>query len=161
MELKVNGRNASGHVTSFNGMRLDHKNQYVEGSDDVTRNFVRDLPRLEPYTGANNVRISYEGQEYTLSFKFYTDEEKKIYKAYRDDHKGTGGSGSSSASDGTVRVPKAQWDLLLGILEKSQDPDLKAWVEANKPEDPAIKKARAALAALTPAQRAALGLPPA
>ena len=109
MKLEVKGRNSSGHVTIFNEMKLDSKNLYVEGSDDKTRDFVRDLPRIEPYTGGNNVRIKYEDQEYTLSFKFYTEAEKVTYKSYRDAHKGSG-SGSGSGS-GAVGNKKAYEDI--------------------------------------------------
>ena len=158
MELKVISKNNSGHVTAFNNMKLDSRNQYVEGSDDVTRNFVRDLPRIEPYTGANNVRILHEGTEYTLSYKFYTKAEKEIYDSYRKGHKGNGVSGTRS-SDGSVRLSKDAWELLVSIGEKTKDKDLLAFIEANKPVDPAVAKARAALAALTPEQRALLGIP--
>lgn len=153
MKLNVISRNASGHITAFNEMKLDNKHQYVEGSDDKTRNFVRDLPRIEPYTGANNVRISHEGQEYTLSYKFYTKAEKETYDSYRKDHKGTGGSGSSS--DGSVRLSKEKWDLLVSIGEKTKDKDLLAFIEANKPQDSKVQKAKNLLDSMTPEQKAA------
>jgi len=153
MKLEVISRNASGHITAFNKMKLDNKYQYVEGSDDATRDFVRALPRIEPYTGANNVRVLHEGKEYTLSYKFYTSAEKETYNSYKKDHKGNGGSGSSS--DGSVRLSKDKWDLLVSIGEKSKDPDLLAFIEANKPVDSKVSKAKDLIDKMDPETRAA------
>lgn len=161
MELKITGKNASGHVTTFNEMKLDRKNQYVEGSDDKTRDFVRDLPRIEPYTGANNVRVLHEGKEYTLSFKFYTDKEKEVYKTYRDDHKGTGGSSKTtkrSEEDYNAGLEALENMKKVGASKEVLDL-MEAFVNRLKPVDPAVAKARALLDSLTPEQKKLLGLP--
>jgi len=156
MEFKLNvtyghgGYNKSGEALAFNDMKLDEHNKYIKGSDDATWKAIIALPRLETYNGGNTVRVKIQDKVYVLSNKFFTEEEHKIHKDYRSEHKGNGGS-----------KPKGDqeiYDLLIATAAQLPDGDLKNQVlvraEAIKPVDPKLAKLFALMKDLTDEQKA-------
>ena len=120
----------------------DSKESRKPGERNEVQMFLSSLPRTTAALTCPKIKVL--DKTWTLGHAYQTDEERSKTSAR--------GTGSGTVSDGTVRIKKDEWNKLLEILDKSQDPDLKAWVEVNKPEDPAMKKAKDALSGLSPEQ---------
>ena len=89
--------NASRELVAFDGLTLNSKGQAAD--DEKTLSLIKELknlPRIDDYTGKTAPRVKVGDKEYRLSYKFYTDKEKETYQNYRKEHTGTGGGGSSN-----------------------------------------------------------------
>lgn len=142
MTIKNPKFNASKELVSFDGIMMDGSKAVMSDAQTAKLvNEVRALPRVSKYTGSAAPRVVIDGKEYALAFKFFTDEEKAVYKAYRGDH--------SSGSSGSSKIPAAVLEeLMKPEIFKSLSKDSQAFLESLKKEDPKITKAIKALVAL-------------
>lgn len=106
--------NASHELVAFDGIKL--VNNQLDKTDKASMDLVekvKKLPRVSPYTGKSAPRISVDGVEYGLSYKFFTDEERTTYNNYRKDHSsGTGGSRTAGIGD------RKTYDMLTKMIDK-------------------------------------------
>lgn len=113
-------KNSAGELVGCKGITLDKNNKLVETPEglEIVKT-IKALPRKEKFTGSNKPKVEINGTVYSLSYKFYTEEEVETYTAYRHEHKGTGGSGSGTGakldSNLTLKVSR----FILEMKDKS------------------------------------------
>lgn len=144
--------NASRELVAFDGLTLNSKGQAADDkkTQDLIKE-VRELPRVADYTGSTAPTVKAGDKEYRLSYKFYTEEEKKTYQEYRKQHSGTGGSTKKVVDAdllnhckvivGLKGVPEETKKWAQGIIDASNedqkkklDTALKAMIAAGIPE---------------------------
>ena len=144
--------NASRELVAFDGLTLDSRNQVIDNDDNkAILKKMRELPRKEVYTGKTAPTVKVGDKEYRLSYKFYTDEEKKTYQEYRKQHSGTGTSTKKVVDADLLNhckvivtlkgVPEETKKWAQGIIDASNedqkkklDAALKAMIAAGIPE---------------------------
>lgn len=144
--------NASRELVAFDGLTLNSKGQMEETPENLKiAKELRELPRIEEYTGKTAPRVKVGDKEYRLSYKFYTEEEKKTYQEYRKQHSGTGGTTKKVVDAdllnhckvivGLKGVPEETKKWAQGIIDASNedqkkklDTALKAMIAAGIPE---------------------------
>lgn len=108
--------NASHELIAFDGIKL--VNGQLDKTDKASMDLVekvKKLPRLQEYTGKSAPRIKVGDDEYGLSYKFFTDEERTTYNNYRKDHTGTGGG---SSNHGSSIGDRKTFDMLTKMIDK-------------------------------------------
>lgn len=129
----------------------DSKQSRVAGQRNEVQTFLSSLPRTT--SALTCPKVSILGKTWTLGHAYQNDEERSK----------TSSRGSGSGAVGNKKAYEEALNLVQKLEEAKcpkefLDP-VKAYAESLKPVDPAIAKARAALAALTPEQKALLGIP--
>jgi hypothetical protein len=107
--------NASHELIAFDGIKL--VNGQLDKTDKASMDLVekvKKLPRLQEYTGKSAPRIKVGDDEYGLSYKFFTDQERLTYQEYRKNHTGTGGSSNRGSSIGDRKT----FDMLTKMIDK-------------------------------------------
>ena len=130
----------------------DSKQSRVAGQRNEVQTFLSSLPRTTSALTCPKVKIL--DKTWTLGHAYQNDEEREKTSAR--------GSGSGS---GAVNK-KAAYEEALNLVQKLEEAKcpkefldtVRKYAESLKPVDPAVAKARAALAALTPEQKKLLGL---
>lgn len=126
--------------------------------------FSVDTPRYRKssYDAATNKYVwptikCTNGEVVRVAYKFFTEDEKADYRPYwNKGHDGTS-TGTPRAQRVDVEKLDAIWALCTEhVQSKSALAEIKELLDAMRPEDPAMRKAKAALGALTPEQIAAL-----
>ena len=157
--MKLTGlvlRESNKELLYCDGLVIDEKTKKLdEGKSDMKIvAYLKGLPRVSPYTGSSAPTVELEGHgKVRLSYKFYTDEEVKIYNKYREDHGGTGGTGHTS------EFRKNLDTYVRKLLEneavmKLLDDDSKKFFETCKIEDATVAKTKKLISGMSPEQLA-------
>ena len=115
-EIKNPQYNASHELIAFDGIKL--VNGQLDKTDKTSMELVekvKKLPRLQEYTGKSAPRIKVGDDEYGLSYKFFTDQERLTYQEYRKNHSGTGGG---SSNRGQSIGDRKTFDMLTAMIDK-------------------------------------------
>lgn len=115
-EIKNPQYNASHELIAFDGIKL--VNGQLDKTDKTSMELVKkvkELPRLQEYTGKSAPRIKVGDTEYGLSYKFFTDTERLTYQEYRKNHTGTGGG---SSNRGQSIGDRKTFDMLTAMIDK-------------------------------------------
>lgn len=115
-EIKNPQYNASHELIAFDGIKL--VNGQLDKTDKTSMELVKkvkELPRLQEYTGKSAPRIKVGDSEYGLSYKFFTDTERLTYQEYRKNHTGTGGG---SSNRGNSIGDRKTFDMLTQMIDK-------------------------------------------
>lgn len=115
-EIKNPQYNASHELIAFDGIKL--VNGQLDKTDKTSMELVKkvkELPRLQEYTGKSAPRIKVGDTEYGLSYKFFTDTERLTYQEYRKNHTGTGGG---SSNRGNSIGDRKTFDMLSQMIDK-------------------------------------------
>lgn len=128
------------------------KSDRTPGQRTEVQTFLSSLPRTTSALTCPKIKIL--DKTWTLGHAYQTDDER--------DKTSARGTGTGSTSKKSEEAYKEALNLVKaleasGCPQQFLDP-VKAYAESLKPVDPAVAKARAALAALTPEQRKLLGL---
>ena len=155
--MKITGMkfNSNSEMVLCDGLVLgEDKKLDKEKSDMKIVEYLQGLPRVTKYEGSTAPRVKLEdGKEIALSYKFYTKEEKEVYKSYKKEHSnGTGSGGVSTKKKDLDKHARVILGLPEDVLKKIPKDTLEFLKNECLVEDTKVAQAKKLLAGMTPEQ---------